>query len=311
MIPRLRLPAPCDEAAYLEHHSRLFAATDLIAAWVYAAMVAPGLVVLLLAASVMPHLWAPGVQGCVLLTATTTPVLLLHLGLLHTLAPARYSAIRLPLVTALRLLYLLSSAAGLGTCSSVTSWGEQQPGGSCGAAPTTESPFSALLWRTGLISLVWHAAAFRLPFNRHLALQAAAAVACALLLAEPACLSAPAQAAVAWLGDAGTVLEQMLAVALIAGSSVAEAQLEALVQDSGPTPPGSASPLCLMSVRALVLLLGGVGVSALIYYAEAADRRQWWDARLQAADTPPRQASPERHDEHHDGAAPTMAQQQP
>lgn len=122
----------------------------------YLAMDAPGLVTTILAATVLPGLWNTGLEGCVIMTTTTIAVLVIHLALMLLLKPAAYIANRGPIITAVRMLCMLSAIIrGLQHCSTVTKWVD---------GVEMESPLSAFLWRTGIIALLWHGSTFRLPF---------------------------------------------------------------------------------------------------------------------------------------------------
>jgi hypothetical protein len=152
--------------------------------------------------------------------------------------------VRAPVVAAVRLAYALSGVCwGLQTCSTVTKWvaGEGE----------LESPFSALLWRPGVIALVWHAAAFRLPFWQHVAVQGATAAAYCACLAEPVCASlASVQYGAALAGLAAFasgvwwVLSQLLSMAAVGGAGVlTEDGMRWLIEAIAP-PAARASRCC-------------------------------------------------------------------
>jgi hypothetical protein len=174
---------------------------------------------------------------------------------------------------------------GLQQCSTVTKWVD---------GVKTESPFSAFLWRTGIIAMLWHGAAFRLPFMEHLMMQSFAAMAYGLFLAEDVCASLPI------VNNGDTVVlaaHRILAtfwsiwdfLAFIVSGS--EAMLHgAPVPVAGGAMPGSAAvaaqavagtgstvqDVCVHTVRCWQVILGHLLLSATLYCHEAAARRRWW-----------------------------------
>lgn len=259
---------------------------DRSAAWTYAAMVAPGLISMVLAATVAPDQWNTSIEECATYTATTTAVLLAHLLCLVLLRPATYILVRGPFITTVRCLYVACSVLnGLQQCSTVSKWVD---------GVKTESPFSALLWRTGIIAMLWHGAAFRLPFKEHLMAQSFAAMAYGIFLAEDVCESLPTVKN----GDtivlaAHRILQMIWSVCdfstfIVSGN---EAMLQGTtVPVSGGAMTGSAAvaaqavsgrgpavqDICVPTVRCWQVIIGLLLLSSILYCREAAARRRWW-----------------------------------
>jgi hypothetical protein len=254
-------------------------------------MDAPGLIAMIVAGTVQPHTWNASVAGCATMTTTTTLVLVGHLLLLSLLPPAAYRAMRGPLITAVRLLYTASAVfRGLQECSTVTKWVD---------GVKLESPFSAFLWRTGIIALLWHGAAFRLPFKQQLYLQSFAAMAYALFLPEAVCSSlGGVHRGESTVLAAHSVLQAVRSVwgllaVLVSGQAAA-------LQDAPPaataggaaataaaaavgTAAGAAAAVgpdvqavCVSTVRWWQLIIGHLLLSTILYCVEAADRRRWY-----------------------------------
>jgi hypothetical protein len=172
-----------------------------------------------------------------------------------------------------------------------------------------ESPLSAFLWRTGIITLLWHGSAFRLPFLQHFYMQSIAAMAYALFLAEDVCTSLNSTQHGVWTVTAAQRILQAgrvvwdLASFVVSGN---EALLFADTPTSGPHPDPSAMPVqslttntlgglascnssssssdglallqqqaCVHAVRWWQVLLGHVLLSAVLYCLEVKDRRRW------------------------------------
>lgn len=267
------------EQQWLKHWTVGKHTQDRAAAWMYAGMLAPGLITMLCAAAFKPSLWNPQMEGCAIMTITTSTVLFAHL----VLPPTAYGYNRAKIVMPIRFLYIASAVyKGLQQCSTVTSWvnGAQ-----------TESPFSAFLWRTGIIAMLWHGGAFRLPFRQQLYLQSIAAMAYTMFLAEPVCQSLPAiQHGQHTVLVAHRILQACASVwrclaFIVTGN-------EALLYDdissdsqagAGVGSAGMQLGLCLFTVRTWQVIVGHVSLSGLLYCLEASDRRRWRQERLSAA----------------------------
>lgn len=97
------------ESHYVAHFNATKYSQDWWGSLCYLAMDAPGLITTILAATVLPELWNTGLEGCVIMTTTTTAVLVIHLALMLLLEPRTYLANRGPIITAVRMLYMLSA----------------------------------------------------------------------------------------------------------------------------------------------------------------------------------------------------------
>jgi hypothetical protein len=303
----LKLPGVI-ESHYLTHFNATKYSQDWWGALCYLAMDAPGLVTTVLAATVLPELWNTGLEGCVIMTTTTTAVLVIHLALMLLLKPQAYITNRGPITTAVRVLYMLSAITrGLQHCSTVTKWVD---------GIEMESPLSAFLWRTGIIALLWHGSAFRLPFWQHLYMQSIAAMAYTLFLAEDVCKTldsiqhgARTVTAAQRVLQAGSVVWE-LAAFLVTGNEqllldpsltyglhhnntaslpvqpLGGNTLGAPVCVNGSSSVGSSSSssdslavlqqqACVHAVRWWQVLLGHVLLSAVLYFLELRDRQRW------------------------------------
>lgn len=274
----LQFVDPNAERDYLQHFQALKSVQDWVAAWVYVLMVLPGFTAQVVAATMLPALWTDQVAGCVNYTTTSIIVLGAHLALLLLLRPQVYRTHRTQIITTVRIMHTLSSVCnGLQTCCTITKWGDMR-------AAVGESPFSAFIWRTGIMSLFWHSMAFRLPFTQHFWMQSATAMAYVLLLAGDVC---------AELGDvqhgpqivlAGHRVLQVFAgvwhvVPYSGGGAAARSNIG--FGGGSSTSSSSAGAVCLFTVRAWQVLLGYVGANAVLWCVEAADRKRWWQRQQQ------------------------------
>lgn len=292
----LEFPTAALERQWLQHWDAGRHHRDRTAAWLYLAMDVPGLLAMIVAGTVRPDTWNASVAGCATMTITTTMVLVGHLLLLSLLPPAAYTAMRGPIIAAVRLLYTASAVLrGLQECSTVTKWVD---------GVELESPVSALLWRTGIIALLWHGAAFRLPFKQQLYIQSFAAMAYALFLPEAVCNSlAGVDRGESTVLAAHSVLQAVQCVwgvlSVLVSGQAAELQdgASGAAVDGGASgsssagAPGAAAAatgaaaaavapdvqaVCLSTVRWWQVLIGHVLLSTILYCVEAADRRHWF-----------------------------------
>jgi hypothetical protein len=125
---------------------------------------------------------------------------MLHLLLLRLLPRATYRRHRTHIILLFRAFYIgATSVNGFGMCGV----GPLQDKKGAGAAALhmplqlsaaagggrchLESPYSAILWRSGVIGLIWWPAAFPLPFRHHVPVQAASVALYISTLARTVC----------------------------------------------------------------------------------------------------------------------------
>jgi hypothetical protein len=238
----------------------------------------PGFLTIVAAATVQPELWSSSaVEGCRVMTMTTTAVLLVHLFLLLALPAAKYLPLRCRVVAAVRVLYMASAVLnGLQQCRTVTSWV---------AGVEVESPVSAFLWRTGIIALLWHGAAFQLPFWEHFFLQSVSTMAYSLFLADSVCSAldtvehghttlAVAQQVLLWLQHAWFFIGF-----LVTGHERFLHEVWVPTHKGPPASPAQLQDSCVLTVQCAQVVLGHVLLSTVLYFRERADRKRWWQKR--------------------------------
>ncbi|WIA32610.1 hypothetical protein OEZ86_003413 [Tetradesmus obliquus] len=155
------------ERKFVQDHAVKARAHDLQAAATYLAMVASGslLYLIITAAGIK----ATTVDCCSSLILCSWIGPAAHLLLLWLLPPAAYLRHRAIITLGFRLFYLAATSVnGFAVCG-VGPIGLSTASNS--SSVQLESPMSALLWRSGVIGLIWYAGAFPLLFWQHLLVQ--------------------------------------------------------------------------------------------------------------------------------------------
>jgi hypothetical protein len=168
-------------------------------------MVALGSLLYLIVMAYSPSSRPANVDKCTVLILCSWMGPMLHLLLLRLLPRATYSRHRTHIILLFRAFYIgATSINGFGMCGvgplqdklgagaaalqmplqpSAAAAAHAAGGGRC----PLESPYSAILWRSGVIGLIWWPAAFPLPFRHHVPVQAASVALYISTLAPTVC----------------------------------------------------------------------------------------------------------------------------
>lgn len=180
-------------------------------------MVALGSLLYLVIIAYSPSSRPANLDQCTVLILCSWMGPMMHLLLLRLLPRATYTRHRTQIILLFRAFYIgATSVNGFGLCgvgplaekkgavaavfhgtpyspAAAGAVGFGEPGGFGDASSSSsnrcplESPFSAMLWRSGVIGLIWWPAAFPLPFRHHVPLQAASVALYISTLAPTVC----------------------------------------------------------------------------------------------------------------------------
>jgi hypothetical protein len=225
---------------------------------------------------------------------------MVHLLVLRLLPPATYSRNRTHIILLLRAFYIGATSInpfGFGMCgvgrlkeedkvavaaalqaplqSLQSTTAEAAPAVAAAAAAgghcPLESPFSAMLWRSGVIGLVWWSAAFPLPFRQHVPVQAVSTALYIATLAPTVCTTMQGvrsgkEVLAAIQGFGSGFAAQLLAAMGIPGGAISAASLAAMQQQQPAAGSSSSADSGCVPVLAYTQVVLGLVLPAFVMY---------------------------------------------
>jgi hypothetical protein len=262
-------------------------------------MVGLGTLLYLVIMAFIPSSRPANVDKCTVLIVCSWLGPMAHLLLLRLMPPATYSRNRTHIILLLRAFYIGATSInpfGFGMCGvgplkeedkvavaaalqaplqSLQSTAAAAAGPAAAAAAgghcPLESPFSAMLWRSGVIGLVWWSAAFPLPFKQHVPLQAASTALYITTLAPTVCTTMQGvrsgKAVLAAIRGFGSgFAAQLLAAMGIPGGALWSASLAAMQQQAASSSSSSSPDSGCVPVLAYTQVVLGLVLPAFVMY---------------------------------------------